>query len=211
MEQSLVNFWSSGSSSNFCSYSRNKSPCTDMSVWETGLAVRKMSVSPLIPNFHLRRVSLHLMNLCLILYTNLLLFRSWLTEIIVRRINSTVSSLPLKWIDFYPFSLLLNSPLSKALVARNTGCPFSAKLSIMPSVVLSRSPSGLWTWVPHHFFSDPSPRNEQCPCVNLRAYSAVTLRAFAIQFEWFPGVHRIMVIVHWHEDDPPFELLRFTP
>ena len=70
-------------------------------------------------------------------------------------------------------------------MARNTGCPLSAKLSIIPSAVLSYSPSCLLTWVPHHSFSDPGPRNDHCPCVNLRAFS-VTLRAFAIQFSLFP-------------------------
>ena len=40
LDWSLVNFSCSGSSVNFCSYSRNKLPCTSASVWETGLAVR---------------------------------------------------------------------------------------------------------------------------------------------------------------------------
>ena len=39
LEQSLVNFSWSGSSANFCSYSRNKFPCSSSSVWELGLAV----------------------------------------------------------------------------------------------------------------------------------------------------------------------------
>ena len=39
VEQSLVNFSCSRSSANFCSYSRNKFPCTPVSVWEIGLAV----------------------------------------------------------------------------------------------------------------------------------------------------------------------------
>ena len=96
-----------------------------------------------------------------------------------------VSSLPLKWMDFSPYPLLFNSPLCNALLARNAGCPLSAKLSIMPSAVFSHSPSGLLTWVLYHFFSDPSPRNDQCPRVNLWAYW-VSMKAFAIQFPLFP-------------------------
>ena len=46
-------------------------------------------------------------------------------------------------------------------------------------------PSGLLTWVPCHFFSDPGPRNDQCPRMNLRAYS-VTLCAFTIHCSLFP-------------------------
>ena len=54
----------------------------------------------------------------------------------------------------------------------------------MPSAVVSHSPSGLWAWARYHFFSDPGPWNDQCPCVNLRVYS-VTLWAFAQQFSLF--------------------------
>ena len=110
---------------------------------------------------------------------------SWFTEISLRRINSMVHHY--RWSEWCSllFPLLFNSPVSKVLLARNTGCPFSAKLSIMPSAALSHSPSGLLTWVPYHSFSDRGTRNDQCPCVNLRTYS-VTLRAFAIQFYLFP-------------------------
>ena len=73
------------------------------------------------------------------------------------------------------------------------GCPLSAKLSIMPSAVLFHDPSGLLTWVPYHFFSEPGPSNDKCPCVNLRAYS-VTLRAFEIQFSLFPRFHKSMSV-----------------
>ena len=104
---------------------------------------------------------------------------------IVRRINSMVSSLPLKWMDVTPFPLFFSSPSSYALVARNFGCPLSEKLSIMSSAILTHSPSSLLTWIPYHFLSDPGSRNDQCPRMNLRAYS-VTLWAFAIQFCRFP-------------------------
>ena len=55
----------------------------------------------------------------------------------------------------------------------------------MSSAVLCHSPSGLLTWVLYHIISDPGPRIDQCPRVNLRAYST-TLWAFAIQFYLFP-------------------------
>ena len=54
----------------------------------------------------------------------------------------------------------------------------------MPSALLSHFPSGLFAWVPHHFFLDPGTRSDRCPCVNLRAYSAI-LRAFATQYFFF--------------------------
>ena len=113
------------------------------------------------------------------------LILSWLTEITVRRINSMVSSLPLKWIDLTPSPLFFSSPLSRARVARSMGCPLSAKLSTMPSAVLSHSLSGLLGWVPYHFFSDPGPRNDQRPGENLRAYSVI-LTEFAVQLSLFP-------------------------
>ena len=102
-----------------------------------------------------------------------------------RRINSTISSLPLTWIDFFPFVLLLNSSLFIELVTWNTGSPFSGKLSIMSSAVLSHSTSELWVWVPYHLFSNTGPRNDQCPCWNFRVCSVI-LTGFAIQFSLFP-------------------------
>ena len=78
-------------------------------------------------------------------------------------------------------------------------------VEIMPSAVLSHSPSSLLTSVPFHFFSEPG----QCPCVNLRAYS-VTLRAFNSAIFFISSFCPFTVIVHWHEDDPSFELLWFT-
>ena len=81
--------------------------------------------------------------------------------------------------------------LSKALVARNSRWLLSAKLSIMPSAVLSHSPYGLSEQVPYHFFSDPGPRNYRCPRVNLWAYSP-SLWTFAIHFSWFLRVVQSM-------------------
>ena len=72
----------------------------------------------------------------------------------------------------------------------------------MSSAVLSHSPSGLLTWVPHHFLSDPSPRNDQC------AYF-VTLWAFAIHV-FVSSFCPSTVIAHWHQDDPSLGVLKFT-
>ena len=82
---------------------------------------------------------------------------SWLTEITVRRINSMVLSVPLKWMDFIPLPFLFNSPLSKALDARNFGCPLSVKIDhhILSNVV----PFSIWfayvSSVPFLFRSRP--------------------------------------------------------
>ena len=105
-EHSFDNFWSSGSSANFHSYSCNKvSLCQwcwqkdtqiSPSVWfleSVSNSWRKFSTAPWI--------------LC------------WLTKITVRRTNSTFSSLPLKWMDFFPFPLFFFLISS----SQNTGGP----------------------------------------------------------------------------------------
>ena len=131
-----------------------------------------------------------------------------MTDMIVRKTTSTFSSLPLKCTDICPFPLLFKSLLSEALDPRKTGCPLSPKLIIMILAKWSYSPFGLYVCVPYHFGSDPGPRNDQWLWANLLAYSA-TLRAFA--------THNIRslfspynVVVHWHEDDSSWELLRLT-
>ena len=45
---------------------------------------------------------------------------------------------------------------------------FSLKFS-MCSATSYQSPFGLYVFDPHHFFSDPGPRNDQSPCANLFA------------------------------------------
>ena len=70
-------------------------------------------------------------------------------------------------------------------------CPLSTKLIIMISATPFHSPFGLLTWVPYHYFSQPSPRYHQHPNRNLSAYVA-TLIEFATQFSSFPGVHHTM-------------------
>ena len=57
---------------------------------------------------------------------------------------------------------------------------FPLKLSIICSATSFHSPLGLYVFDPHHFFSDPGPRNDQCPCGNLFAYCA-TLMEFAMR------------------------------
>ena len=59
------------------------------------------------------------------------------------------------------------------------------------------------------FLSDPGPRNDECPCVNFRAYSATFLE-FAIHSPSFLNFSPYSVVVHWHEDDSSCKLLRFT-
>ena len=95
LEQSLVNFCCSRSSANFCSYSRNKCPCTSASVWEIGLASGN-SVGITIDSkiyfaagFPTPRESLPI---SLHKSATAPWTLSWLTEITVRRINSMVSS-----------------------------------------------------------------------------------------------------------------------
>ena len=80
--------------------------------------------------------------------------------------------------------ILFKAPCSKARVPRNTGCPLSPKMSSMCSTASSHSPFGLHVFDPYHFFSDPSPRNDQCPCANLFAYPATVLE-FAIHNSLF--------------------------
>ena len=92
---------------------------------------------------------------------------------------------------FFPPPLLFNSPLPERLLVWNFGCPLSAKLIIMISATLFHSPFGLLTWVPYHFFSQPSPRYDQHPNGNLLAYVA-TYTEFATQCSSFPEVLYIM-------------------
>ena len=95
-----------------------------------------------------------------------------------------MSRSPRKWKDSFPPPLLRKVPRSKALVPRNTGCPLSLKLSNMCSATSSHSPFGLYVFDPYHFFSDPGPRNDHCPCGNIRAYPA-TVVDFATHISLF--------------------------
>ena len=100
---SLDNFWSSRSCSNVCSWSRSKFPCNSASVRGSATSSVWMSIDskssfaasfpatsePLDNSVHKSAAAPWIL--------------SWFTEIIVRRTNSIVSSLPLKWIDFSLF------------------------------------------------------------------------------------------------------------
>ena len=111
--------------------------------------------------------------------------------------------------DFLPCPVLPYSPLSKALDARNIGWPDSVfYCGIIISAVLSQFPFGLSEQVLYHFFSDPSPKNDQRPQGNLRAYFE-TFIEFWMQSSVFP-FSPYNVIKHWHEDDSTIEVLRFT-
>ena len=85
---------------------------------------------------------------------------SWLADMTLHRINSTFCSLPLTWIVFLRPPLRCNSPLSRALDARNIGWEISEN-SVISSAFLSQTPSSLSELVPYRFFSDPSPKNDQ--------------------------------------------------
>ena len=74
-----------------------------------------------------------------------------------------------KWIDICPPPLLLSTPLDNGLVARKTGCPLSASVTIIFSAILSHSPCGLSSLIEYHFFSEPGPINDHCPVPNLFA------------------------------------------
>ena len=79
---------------------------------------------------------------------------------IVRNNSSAVDTSPVWWIDNFPPSLLFKNPRSNALVARNTRCPLSPRVSIIV-------PSGWKVCVPYHFSSVPGPWKDQCPVGNL--------------------------------------------
>ena len=83
-----------------------------------------------------------------------------------------MSSLAVKCIVVLPPPLLLDCPLAKALVYRNIGWPDLWKFCIIFSAVRSQDPFGLQLYVAYHFFSEPSPRKDQWPRGNLRAYSS---------------------------------------
>ena len=94
-----------------------------------------------------------------------------------RKIHSEVSGSRQKLLDSFPPPWLRRvSPRSKALVPLNTDNPLSLKLDNMCSATSSHPLFGLYLFDPHHFFSDPSPGNEQCPCGNLRAYPATIIK-----------------------------------
>ena len=61
----------------------------------------------------------------------------------------------------------MSVPRGNGLVAGKIGCALSPNLIIINSATLSHSPRGLSLQVEYHFFSDPSPRNDQRPAGNL--------------------------------------------
>ena len=143
-EQSLDNFWSSDNCSNFRSYSctrflrccalvefsaiERSVGSSIFSKW-SGAAGFPGALTPLGTSLHKSVFAL--------------LILSWFAEITVRGSNSLFSWLPLKCIDFLPPPLLRNSPLSKALEARNNGWPDPEKFATISSAIRSHDPSGL--------------------------------------------------------------------
>ena len=117
--------------------------------------------------------------------------------------SSNISAAPRRqhWANWRKWSVVVTTemkrqfPSSFALQTpdlRNTGCPLSLKLITMSSATRSNSPFGLYMWVLYHFFSDPRPRNDQCPCANLLAYSAALK-----EFIFFPMQCRCTLTWRW--------------
>ena len=102
---------------------------------------------------------------------------------IVRRTTSAVSSSPQKCIDNVPLPLLRKA---KHWIHGKRDDHFHWSWSSMSSATrYPIFPFGLYVWVPYHFFSDPRPRNDQCPCANLLAFS-FTIWKVAIHNASFP-------------------------
>ena len=66
--------------------------------------------------------------------------------------------------DNFPPPLILSRPLDNGLVARKTGHPLSANSNNILSAILSHTPCGLSSLIQYHFFSEPGPMNDHCPC-----------------------------------------------
>ena len=73
---------------------------------------------------------------------------------------------------------------------RKTGCPLSPNLIIINSATLSHSPCGLSTREEDHFFSDPGPRNDHLPGVNVLAH---------IETRWALALHSCSLSSDHHE------------
>ena len=82
-------------------------------------------------------------------------------------------------------------PRLKAPILLNTGWPASLNRSTIWVAVESHSPLEGFEDPPYHFFSSPGPRNVQCPCENLFAYS-LTSSEFEIQIPSFPFIVQTM-------------------
>ena len=71
-------------------------------------------------------------------------------------------------------------------MARKTGCPLSANSNVILSAILSNSPCGRSSLIEYHFFSEPGPRNDQCPIPNLFAFRETRLafdsHSFSLSF-----------------------------
>ena len=119
-------------------------------------------------------------------------------------------SLSLNWVDFSPWSLLSNSPLSKALDARKIGWLNSVLYwSIIISAVLSQfSVRFIRTVLVRFLFWSKSkewPMTARKPASILRNVIRI-LNTFLCVSVFSP--HN--VLEHWHEDDSAVEVLKFT-
>ena len=96
----------------------------------------------------------------------------------MRKIVPVVSWSAALCIDSLPCPLLLSWPLDGGVVARKLGHPLSANSINIFSTRLSHTPCGLTSFKECHFFSEPGPKNDQCPVPNFLAQKD-TSRAFA--------------------------------
>ena len=125
-------------------------------------------------------------------------------RMIVRKTVSIASPSAQKCTDNFPPPLLFSVPRENGLVARKTGCPLSPNLIIINSATLSHSPRGLSMEVEYHFFSDPSPRNDQRPAGNLFANKDKCGVSNTFLFIVYGSPYD--VIEHRHEDNSSLEL-----
>ena len=106
-------------------------------------------------------------------------------------------------------SLAFKDPHSKALVARNTGCPLSPKVIIIILAKSSHCPFSLYVSVPHHVVSYPGPKNDQCPSRNFLAWSA-TPTELAIHISLLRESPHMMSLFIDMKMMPSFELFMVT-
>ena len=144
-ERSLDNFWSSDNLSNRCSYSCKRFHCRSSLACISARA-SCVRISCLSSRPDAERFLQELSDQLVILQSYPLPLRRYWADRRRLPLGEAIQHfwvLPLKCIDFFPLSLLLKSPLSKALVPRNIGWSVSAKFISIFSAVPFQDPSGL--------------------------------------------------------------------
>ena len=155
----------------------------------------------------------YLASFWLILYTNPLLLRrhwaDWRKQLCEESIQWCHHY---RWseMDFTPFPLLFSSSTFQGAASTEYRMSTSGKVEHHPfSSFLTFSIRFVDMSSVPFLLGVQALDTNHCPRVNVRAYS-ITLRTFAIQILFVSSSSPINVIVHWHEDDPSFELLWFT-